>query len=518
MKSMEKKSQIKAGAILSYVNLALGSLLPFLYTPLLLDLLGQTEYGLYSLSTSIIAYLSLLNFGLGSTIVRYITQYRIEGQKEKEEATIGHFLYLYAILAGAAIMIGAFLSFGADIFFSKGLSGQEIDKLRILLVILSCNMAITFVVSVFSSVIISHEEYIFRRLLDLFITVATPAFNLVALYMGFASIALACVTTMIQITLMPVYYLYCRRHIGLNIYLKRPSKVFLQEIWKFSAFIFIGSLVDMFFWATDKVLLGSLVGTAVVAVYNIGALFNDMIQQLSTAISGVLIPRITGMVVQGASKEELSELFIRIGRIQFMIIGLVVSGFVSFGRYFIQLWVGDSYRDAYAIALLTMIPLVIPLIQNVGFNIIIAQKKHGFRAMVYLVIAIVNAVSTYFVIPYLGGIGAAICSCVAYVVGQGIIMNGYYWKVTGIDIPLFWRQIGKMAIVPALLSAGTLWIGNYVNYYNRVLLVGGIIVFSVLYGLAMYLIMMNSYEKDLIIAPLMKLIKRNGSRNDSDSE
>ena len=42
----------------------------------------------------------------------------------------------------------------------------------------------------------------------------------------------------------------------------------------------------------------------------------------------------------------------------------------------------------YVIALLTMIPLAIPLIQNTGLNIVVAQNKHGFRAIVYLLIAI----------------------------------------------------------------------------------------------------------------------------------
>ncbi|MDD2970586.1 MAG: lipopolysaccharide biosynthesis protein [Lachnospiraceae bacterium] len=505
---MSEKSQIKAGAVLSYVNLLLGSVLPFLYTPLMLKMLGQLEYGLYSLSTSIVAYLSLLNFGLGSTIVRYVTQYRIQGEKEKEEFNIGSFLYLYAILAGIVILFGVSLSIFADRFFAKGLSGAEIHRLRILLVILSCNMAITFVSSVFSSIVISHEKYIFRRILDLIITVATPILNLTALYLGFASVAMACVSMLVQLSLLPVYLAYCKRKLNLHIILQRPNKPFLTEIWRFSVFIFIGSLVDMFFWATDKVLLGSLVGTVAVAVYNIGAMFNDMIQQLSTAISGVLIPKITGMVVQEASRKELSDLFIRIGRIQFLIIGLVVSGFISFGRYFIHLWVGDSYEDAYAIALLTMIPLVIPLIQNVGFNIIIAQKKHGFRAMVYLVIAIANAISTYLVIPYMGGIGAALCSCIAYLIGQGLIMNGYYWKVTGIDIPDFWRQIGRIALVPILLSVITLWIGRIVDFYQRGMFVCGVVVFGLCYCLLMYLFMMNPYEKEMLLGPVRKMLRR----------
>lgn len=76
-----KVNQLRAGTLLSYVNLAIGSIIPMIYTPIMLRMLGQAEYGLYSLSNSIVGYLSLLNFGFGSTIIR--TYVNIE-QKEKK--------------------------------------------------------------------------------------------------------------------------------------------------------------------------------------------------------------------------------------------------------------------------------------------------------------------------------------------------------------------------------------------------------------------------------------------------
>ena len=65
-----KVNQLRVGTLLSYVNLAIGSIIPMIYTPIMLRILGQAEYGLYSLSNSIVGYLSLLNFGFGSTIIR----------------------------------------------------------------------------------------------------------------------------------------------------------------------------------------------------------------------------------------------------------------------------------------------------------------------------------------------------------------------------------------------------------------------------------------------------------------
>ena len=252
---------------------------------------------------------------------------------------------------------------------------------------------------------------------------------------------MASASVIIQFLMLPLSLIFCFRKLDVKPVFAKPDIPLLKEILGFSAFTFIATLVDKLFWATDKVILGALAGSVIVAVYNVGATFNTIVEKLSTTISGVLIPRITGMVVLGVKKEELTELFIRIGRLQFLVIGLVVSGFITFGQPFVLLWAGEGYEEAYVIALLTMIPLIVPLIQTVGKNIVVAQNRHQFRAVVYLIVAILNVISTYLVVPYLGGIGAALCSCVSYIVGQGIIMNIYYQKITGLDIVAFWRNI-----------------------------------------------------------------------------
>ena len=63
--------QLKIGVILNYVIIALNGLVGIVYTPYMLRMLGQSEYGLYSLAASVIAYLSILDLGFGNAVVRY---------------------------------------------------------------------------------------------------------------------------------------------------------------------------------------------------------------------------------------------------------------------------------------------------------------------------------------------------------------------------------------------------------------------------------------------------------------
>ena len=75
------------------------------YTPYMLRMLGQSEYGLYSLAASIIAYLTVLDLGFGNAIVRYTAKFEAEGKKREQQEMFGMFFLLY-------------IGIGRDLFFS----------------------------------------------------------------------------------------------------------------------------------------------------------------------------------------------------------------------------------------------------------------------------------------------------------------------------------------------------------------------------------------------------------------
>ena len=153
-----------------------------------------------------------------------------------------------------------------------------------------------------------------------------------------------------------------------------------------------------------------------------------------------------------------------------------------------------------------MFPLCVPLIQNMGLTIVVAQNKHQFRSIVYLIIAIVNVITTYLTVPYWGIYGAAVCTCISYIIGQGLVMNIYYYKVTGINIPLFWENILKMAIVPIGLTIVGIVIKKYLIIENWLSFLGGVFIFSCIYATLMYRVAFNQYEKKIFTDPLKKLL------------
>ena len=272
------KNQLRLGAVLSYLNMAIGSLIPMFYTPVMLQLLGQDEYGLYKLAGSVTSYLSLISFGIGSAVVRYFTKYIAEGDKEGEENIFGLFNIIFSIIAAIAVVAGLIISFNLNLIYSNSLSQSQLFEMQILVIVLTLNIAISFLCSPQNAAVTSHEKFIFLQVINILTTVVTPVANLIALFLGFKSIGLTVSSLILNIIIRIVYTLYVRRILDLKPRYNNLPKNLIKEILLFSFWIFVANIVDQLYATTDTVIIGAVpvLATVGVAIYNIGATFNNM--------------------------------------------------------------------------------------------------------------------------------------------------------------------------------------------------------------------------------------------------
>ena len=174
------------------------------------------------------------------------------------------------------------------------------------------------------------------------------------------------------------------------------------------------------------------------------------------------------------------------------------------------MWAGESFIDAYFITLLIIIPFTIDLIQNIGLAIMQAQNRYDFRAKVYCAMGILNLVLAIPLALKYGGIGCAFATGLAMFLGNGLIMNWYYVKVTGLDITRFWREIGKICAVVIVITILGNSIYNMLKISESKLIFGfSILVYSSIYLIVLYITVMNQDEKDKITS----IIKRIGIIN-----
>ena len=385
-----KNNQLRIGVILSYITMFAQNIIGILYTPIMLRLLGKSEYGLYQLVYSVVSYLGLLSFGFGSAYVRFYSRYKVKNDKDGIARLNGMFITIFLIIALISILAGSVLIFNVELIFKQGLTPSEISTARILMILMVFNLAVTFPSSVFDSYVTAYECYFFQRVVSLLQTVLNPFLTLPLLLMGYKSISLVVVTTILTVGKFIINMYYCRKKLDMQFKFKDMQFSLLKEIWVFSFFIFLNMIVDQINWSVDKFILGMFGGTIAVAVYAVGGQINTLYMSLSTSVSSVFIPRINTIVADNNDNNQLTDIFTKVGRIQFIVLALVLFGFILLGKYFISIWAGDGYDSAYYVVLLLIIPVTVPLIQNLGIEIQRAKNMHKFRSILYFIIAIGN--------------------------------------------------------------------------------------------------------------------------------
>ena len=501
-------NQRKAGVILSYAGEIVKILVNLVYTPIMLRLLGQSEYGLYQLVYSVVSYLSLLSLGFGSSYLRFYSRYKAQNDEDGVAKLNGMFILIFFSISVICILCGTVMVGNIRTIFGTGLTESEYATAKILMELLIINLALTFPNSVFNCSITAHEKFLFQKLLILLQNLFSPFLTLPLLIMGYGSIGMVSVTTLLTFVLLISNMIYCFKKLHVRFAFHGLKISLFKEMWVFTFFIFLNQIIDQINWSVDKFLLGRFAGTTAVAMYGVGGQINTLYLQFSSAVSNVFVPKVNRIVAETNDNNQLTRLFTKVGRIQFMVLGLILSGFIFFGVPFVKIWAGTEYGASYAVALLLIIPVTVPLIQNLGIEIQRAKNMHKARAVVYLAIAIANMFISIPLIKLMGSAGAALGTAISLIAGNIIFMNWYYHARIGMNMIYFWKEIAKF--IPALIAPCVVGIAimKFVNITGFVKLGVFAVVYAVVYGLSMYFLGMNEEEKQLVMGPIRKILRK----------
>lgn len=503
-----KINQRKIGAILSYIVIALNMVIGIAYTPFLTRKLGQAEYGLYSIINSIMSYLTVMDMGFGNAIIIYTARYVNQKDKEKENKLHGMFFVIYCIIGIAASIVGFVLYFNVNNLFGNSMTDSELSKAKVMMLILTFNLAITFPFSIFGNILTAYEEFIINKIIKIIQIILQPLIMIPLLLLGYKAIAMVIVLTCVNIFCLLLNTVVCLKKLDIKLKFKGFDFSVLKEIFKYSFYIFLNQIIDKVNWSLDQFVLGSICGTVITSVYAVAGQLNNMYMNFSTAISGVMLPKVTKMEDNKATDKEFTDIFIKTGRIQYLLLALIISGFVLFGKAFINIWVGSNYIDAYLIACILMIPITVPLIQNIGLSILQAKNLYKYRTIIFFGIAILNICISIPMAKMYQGIGAAVGTAFSLVLGQGLILNIYYHKKVGLDMIEFWKNILFMTVPVVITFLIGIALNKLIINNSFIWLFLKIAIYTIIYSIFMWLFAMNKYEKEMIIKPVKTILNK----------
>lgn len=498
-------NQKKLGTILSYLNILITIVSQFAYTPIMLRILGQSEYGVFSLSQSVIGYLSLLNFGFSGSYLRFYSKYMADSDTEGVKKLNALYVLVFIGIAALICMGGFVIIQNIEQIVGKKFNAQELALTRILMVILTINMAVMMPNNAFYTFVIAQEKFIFSKGMELLRSIGNPLICLPILFLGYGSVGMSYVLLALSAVSLVMNVIYCVKKLRLGFCFKNINWSLLIEIASFSVYIFLWTIVDQLNWQVGRIILSNTSGSAAVAVFAVGTQFCMMFLIFSTSLSGVFIPSVYKLVHENDAEKKITDLMIKVGRLQFYIVFFIWLGFVVFGKPFIHMWAGPQYNDAYWVAILMMTPVIIALTQNIGIEVLRAYNKHQLRTWLHLFIAVVNVGVSYVLAEKYGIIGCSVGTCIATFLSSTVVANLIYVYVIKLEIRRFFIELFTMWKAVILISIVGLGIMYSFKIASWTSFIGYVTVFSILYAVVFVAFAFNQNEKEILYGFIRKL-------------
>lgn len=495
-------SSIKKGAVISYSSVFLSLALTFFYTPWMIRQIGVSDYGLYNLIISFISYF-ILDFGLSAAIQRFIAKYRAEGDEDKVAKMIGITTRVYLIIDAVIFVVLFILYFFISNIFT-GLTPEEIERLKGLYVIAGTFSVLTFMFKPMGGAMMAFEYFVEEKLLEMLSRVGAVVLVCVALLLGADVFALVFVNGAVSFFSSCLRFYIFSRKSKLKIQWFYFDKIELKNIFSFSMWTFLMGLVQRLRLTLIPSILGIVSNSHEIAIFSLAMSIEGMIFTFSHALNGLFLPKVTRMVVDG-DRRHITDLMIRVGRLQLYIWGLLFTGFCVFGVPFLKLWVGDEFNNSYIAILLLAFPQVISLTQSIANDLVYAENKIRSTTLINLITSVVGFVVAVPLASFYGAVGAAIGTSLGLWFCQ-FFLNRYYRNKLLVGIGRFFREC-HLKVIPILLtySVACYIVVRNLHIQRWSILIVGIAVYALLFALISYLFVFNKEEKNLLL--LKKHIK-----------
>ncbi|MEE1503294.1 MAG: oligosaccharide flippase family protein [Acutalibacteraceae bacterium] len=502
------KNEVKWGALLSYLLVIVNALYGFLIIPYILSSLGDAEYGVYKTISSLSSALMILDLGLGGTAMRYIAKFKSEEKKDKIESFVSMALGEGLIICLGLMVISAVIYTLIPAIYAEGLSQNEIELAKKLFIFLALNMVFHIIENVFNGVISGFNKFTVSNGIKLGRILFRVALLFVVFIFVKNAVALVLIDLFLTVVQIIVEFIYIKTKLKTKIKLsfKNWDKELFKESFKYTMLLFITTIASQINNNLDNVVIGAIRGSALVAVYSMGLLIFGMFEQLSTSLSGVMLPTVTNVLKNDSNGSQIKNTIINIGRIQFMLLGAALVGFVVLGKQAIYLWLGEGYEDVYVITLILMAPALLELCVNVCLAVLRAKNMLGFRTAVLFGTTVLNAIITIIGVKHVGYYAAAIGTAVSFLIGSVVIMNIYYWKKLSFNMFKIYQNIFSRTWICLLISGGAIVLSSRFLHQGLMAFVLNIVIFCAVYGITMILFGFKKEEKNKIPV-LNKLFK-----------
>lgn len=391
-------------------------------SPLIVHQLGTETYGIWVLLISLTGYLSLVEIGTRAGVGRYVNYYLGLKQVEKVNGLLSTAFGFSLVTAVPLILISAILVANLSAIFPK-IPGALIPSAQVALFLITLNVWLSFFIASFGSITVAFERFDLDNLFGVIVLAVRVVAIMLVLDYGGGLLELAWIeasTSALRVILLAGLSKYLFPQ--LRIHPSLVSRDRFKELMSYGFWAFISGVAMQLTYWSDSLIITWFLGPTYVAIYTIGAMLISYGSSLVDRCGVVFSPQI----MKDCANEDffaIRNLFKKTTLILISVGTLIFLGAIAFGREFIELWMGEGFRQSYVIILILAILRMCGLPALAGRSIFWGLNKVRYSACLNLIQGLASVVLgvIFLAIFKMGIIGVALGNLVPQLVGSVII-------------------------------------------------------------------------------------------------
>ena len=410
MASSSRTTRAASGLFVDYIGTAVSIVLTFLITPLLVTLLGAPMYGFWVTAMQILAWLNLLDGGIGINLLKTIGAHKTS-DPERVRSMISTTFWLYVAIAATTIAIGMgispFVAGWTHVAAANAASATAAFRLAVL------SAAVTLVVvPTFYVILQAHQRLAFVSVIINGTGVGASLIGLALVWMGLgvAGVSLGhLAATLIGAT---VAVLAARRVLAFSVSWRETHRGHLREIGGFAGYFTMSKLAFLVSNYSDAILIAVFYGTAPVAIYALTQRLAGTALTFLAKIGPIALPGLAEIFGENdrAALQRVTLRFLSILTRAAILTGAVI---VAVNERFVTAWTGpQTYGGLLLTALLVWCVTRDAVIRNLSAIVFASGDLKGW-GWLSLIEAGVKVVLALVLLPSTGILGPAIAAAVA---------------------------------------------------------------------------------------------------------
>jgi O-antigen/teichoic acid export membrane protein len=443
---MASKKRFAINVVMNWVAMATGMVVPFFLAPFVVRHLGATVYGIWILAVSTVSYLNMLELGLRSAIVRFVSKSTTEGKIEDAQKAIGATLWFRLVIAAGV----AVLSIGLAVWFPHifKIPGDLQRAAQITVLLCALGVAVSLLSGVYSGVLTAINRFDLLSSITVAQTLGRAIGVILILRSGHGLVALACWEFMIilfsSIALMVAalkMYPACR------VLVLKPDMETLKNIWSYSFKTFIIIVAVQIVFYTDNVVVGAFLSVGVVTFYSIAGSLAMYSGQVSTSMGSTFIPMASSFDASGQAS-SLQKLLLRGTQ---ALLGLMLPIGLTLllrGKTFIGLWMGPQFSETSGTILqILLISQFFTIANSTAGQIAYGVDKHKSVATWAAIEAALNLGLSLILVKTIGIYGVAWGTSLSQALIHLIFWPWFVKKELGVPVWTYlWEGWGKVTL------------------------------------------------------------------------